>query len=203
MEARIQLHHMRQDRDELIRSFGAFLRGQAGVCKFFVMCPGCNSEVNYTENVLGDVLIRGLADNEIQLDLLGDKNQEMSLEELFQFIEAKEAGKRSAGHLQHLQGIDATRSQCRRTKQDEAKARSKADPCNYCGKLGHGKNAPSKARKTECPAYGTTCAHCGRANHFEAVCHSKGREKTQHDDPSNSAAIAIEGCCLRCPLCSY
>ena len=86
MVARVQLHNMRQDRDEMIRSFGARLRGQAGVCKFL-------EEVNYTKNVLRDVLTRGLADSEIQLDLLGDRNQDMNLEEVFQFIEAKEAGK--------------------------------------------------------------------------------------------------------------
>ena len=83
MVTRVQLN-MCQDRDETIRSFGARLRGQAGVCKFLVTCPGCNTEVNYTENVL----TCGLADNEIQLDLLGDKNQDMTLEEVFQFIEA-------------------------------------------------------------------------------------------------------------------
>ena len=79
MVARVQLHNMRQDRDETIRSFSARLRGQAGVCKFFVPCPGCDTEVNYTENVLCDVVTRGLADEEIQLDLLGERNQDMSL----------------------------------------------------------------------------------------------------------------------------
>ena len=88
MVARVQLHNMCQDRDETIRSFGARLRGQAGVCKFLVTCPGCAIEVNYTENVLRDVLTRGLADSEIQLDLLGERNQDMTLEEVFQFIEA-------------------------------------------------------------------------------------------------------------------
>jgi hypothetical protein len=53
----------------------------------------------------------GLADHEIQLDLLGDKNQDMSLEEVIQFIEAKEAGKRSAGRLQEAQSLNATQSQ--------------------------------------------------------------------------------------------
>ena len=99
MVARVQLHNMRQDRDETIRSFGARLRGQAGVCKFLVQCPECNTQVNYTENVLRDVVTRGLADEDIQLDLLGEKNQDMTLEEVFQFIEAKESGKRSAGRL--------------------------------------------------------------------------------------------------------
>ena len=41
MVARVQLHNMRQDRDETIRSFGARLRGQVSVCKFLIKCPGC------------------------------------------------------------------------------------------------------------------------------------------------------------------
>jgi hypothetical protein len=36
MVARVERHNMQQDRDEPIRSFGARLRGQAGVCKFTV-----------------------------------------------------------------------------------------------------------------------------------------------------------------------
>ena len=44
-------------------------------------------------------MIRGLEDPEIQLDLLGDKNQDMTFEEVLRFIEAKEAGKRSAPRL--------------------------------------------------------------------------------------------------------
>lgn len=71
MVARVQLHNMRQDRDKTISSFGAHLRGQAGVSKFLVTCPGCNEEVNYTENVLFNVLTRGLADR----NLAGIKTQ--------------------------------------------------------------------------------------------------------------------------------
>ena len=104
MVARVQLHNMRQDRDETICSFHAHLRGQASICKFLIKCPGCDADVNYTENILCDVVTRGLADSEIQLDLLGEKNQDMQLEEVFQFIEAKEARKNSAGCLLETQG---------------------------------------------------------------------------------------------------
>ena len=93
MAARVQLHNMPQDQDKMMCSFGAHLCGQAGICKFLVTCPGCSAEVNYTENILCDVLTHSLANSKIQLDLLGDRNQDMSLEEVFQFIEAKEAGK--------------------------------------------------------------------------------------------------------------
>ena len=46
-----------------------------------------------------DVLSRGLVDPEIQMDLLGDKNQDMTLEDVFHFVEVKEVGKRSASRL--------------------------------------------------------------------------------------------------------
>lgn len=46
--------NMRQDWD------GTRLRGQASVCKFFIKWPTCNNVVNYTENILRNVLTRGL-----------------------------------------------------------------------------------------------------------------------------------------------
>ena len=99
MVARVILHDMRQDRDEPVRAFGARLRGQASVCKFSVECPGCHKGVDYTDCILRDVLCRGLADSDIQLDLLGDANQDMTLEQVFKFVESKESGKRSALRL--------------------------------------------------------------------------------------------------------
>ncbi len=95
MIARVTLHNMRQDRDEPIRAYGARLRGQASICKFTHKCTGCDADVDYTEAVLRDVLCRGLEDTDIQMDLLGDSNQEMTSEQILKFIEAKEAGKRS------------------------------------------------------------------------------------------------------------
>ena len=61
----VQLHNMQQDRDETICSFGACFRGQASVCKFLIKCPSCDADVNYTENILRDVVTRRLADSEI------------------------------------------------------------------------------------------------------------------------------------------
>ena len=101
-----QDHNMKQDRDEPICAYSdepicaySRLRGQAGVCKNTLSCPRCNRDVHYTEAILRDVLCRGLADNEIQMDLLGDSNQDMTLEQVLRFVEAKEAGKRSAARL--------------------------------------------------------------------------------------------------------
>ena len=173
MVARVQLHNMKQDRDETVRSFCARLRG---VCKFLVDCPHCLTEVNYTESILRDVVTRGLTDEEIQLDLLGERNQNMSLEEVLQFIEAKESGRRSAGQLSQSLGAEAIRSQYRKGKTSLKKPTNqinklddKDESCYYCGKTGHGYKSPHKVRKQDCPAFGANCTHCGRRNHLEAV----------------------------------
>ena len=189
MVARVTLHNMRQDRDETIRSFGARLRGQAGVCKFELDCPGCTEKVNYTEQVLRDVLCRGIDDTEIQMDLLGDKNQEMTLEEIFQFIEAKESGKRSASRLldSHTHGAEAASSSYKRVMNDAMKDRSrldmrkidKSETCSYCGKTGHGKHSPANIRRNDCTAYGHTCKNCDKKNHIESMCRGKKKRKSE------------------------
>ena len=93
---------MHQDRDETIRSFGARLLGQASVCKYMINCPDCHHEVNYTEPILQDALSHGIEDSEIQLNLLGNTNQNMSLEEIFHFVEANEAVKKKMLPFQEL-----------------------------------------------------------------------------------------------------
>ena len=181
MVARVTLHNMKQDRGEPIRAFGARLRGQAGVCKFTQQCTNCQANVDYTEAILRDVLCRGLEDSEIQLELLGDKNQDMTLEQTLRFVEAKEAGKRSATRLLLPHATDAiTGSTYKRQKRDAAEWPSSKDQdsCSYCGKRGHGKNAPTRLRRKECPAYGTVCSHCNKDHHFESACRGKVKNKS-------------------------
>ena len=176
MVARVQLHNMRQDHDETVRSFGARLRGQASVCKFTIECPSCKKGVDYTNAILRDVLTRGIADADIQLDLLSAENQDMSLEEAFKFIEAKEAGKRSASRLLDSHGAEAARSTYR-TQQKASLAPRPDEHCGYCGTVGHGRNAPPSVRKKACPAFQHSCKHCGRRSHFDDLCRSKDRPR--------------------------
>ena len=121
MVGRATLYNMRQDRDEAIRSFGARIKGQAGICKYTTTCPrdACNADIDYTDAILRDVLARGIADQEIQLDLLGDQNQNMSLEDMLRFVEAKESGKRSASRLLDPPNVSTASSTYRRAKQHD------------------------------------------------------------------------------------
>ena len=184
---------MRQDRNEPIRTFGARLAGQAGVCKFTTKCPSdtCGCEVNYTEAIVRDALIRGVADPDIQLDLLSHKKQDMSLEDMLQFVEAKEAGKRSASRLLDTHTTDATSDMVNATSssyQRNKRLYVKVDQkglCTYCGKAGHGERSLARFRKTDCPAYSHKSQLCSKDHHFESVCRSKDRPLKRRPKPSS------------------
>ena len=165
MVARVTLNNMTQDREETVQSFGARLRGQAGVCKFVLKCNNCDTDVNYADAILRDVLTRGLYDSEIQFELL--QNQNITLEQVFKFVEAKEAGRRSASKLMDSQGAESASSSYRRNKNadrlkvDKPKVETR-EVCLYCGKTGHGVRAPPRIRQRECVAYGQTCQKCSQ-----------------------------------------
>ncbi len=187
MVARVTLHNTRQDRDEPIRAYGARLRGQASVCKYTQQCTGCEANVDYTEAILRDVLCRGLGDTEIQMDLLGDKNQDMTLEQVFKSVEAKEAGE---GQLP--QAADAVAgSKYKKQKRPSARTPSKdQDTCTLLlWDQGASEKPPTRVRRTECPAFGTKCNNCDRDHHFEKVCRGKNGTKPTGGNRTRQCSI--------------
>ena len=112
MVARNELWNAHQDHGEHIRKFGARLRGLAGMCNLVHKCSSstCDQMNSYMDEILRDVLVRGIAEYDIRLAILQDKNQNMTLEEAFQFIEAKESGKRSAAQMKDADELAAARS---------------------------------------------------------------------------------------------
>ena len=72
MVARAALYAIHQDRDEPVRTFAARARGQARTCKFTQDCPQCSIAVDFTDTMIRDVVTR---DQEIQQDILGDRNR--------------------------------------------------------------------------------------------------------------------------------
>ena len=196
MVARLKLQQMRQDRDEPVRAFSARVKGQAGVCQYSVQCE-CGAQVSYSDPMIRDTLIVGLADDDIRLDVLGQTKQDMSLDETTRFIEAKESGKRSAGHLNPVTpavpvAVDAssTYKQAGRVRlqgramERKSGAQPHLSPCGYCGREGHG--ARKQDRMHHCPAFSHTCAKCGIPHHFESVCR-RAKQK-----PSNSATAVSD-----------
>ena len=93
--ARVTLSRMTQDRGETVRSFVARLRGQAEVCRFDRKCTGCETVNSQSEDRVADQLCVGLADPDIQADLLKEPDRNQTVEELVQFIMVRVTGKQS------------------------------------------------------------------------------------------------------------
>ena len=175
MVARLQLQQMHQDRDEPARAFAARIKGQASVCQFDVKCE-CSKSVSYSEQMIRDTLIVGLADDDIRLDVLGQSDQEMSLDKTIRFIEAKESGKRSAVRINHNptvtvpSAINAASSTYRQMEKKRLTGQSRPSErkCGYCGKHGHGTR--KQDRINSCSAYGHVCTNCSIPHHHESVC---------------------------------
>ena len=126
------------------------------------------------------------------MDLLGDKNQDMMLEQVPRFVKAKEAGKRSASRLLLPQATDAvTGSSYRKHMRTPAKATPSKDQntCTYCGTKGYGRSPPMRFRSNECPIFGTKCNHCDKYHHFEKVCRSAKLAKSTENEDAISDTI--------------
>ena len=205
--ARVTLHSMCQGQEESVRAFGARLRGQASICKYEVSqaCEcGRNVTIDYSEENVSDLLCIGLADPDIKKALLSDENQERDVEQTLKFVEAREEGRRSAPKLSTPQAVEAVSSSYRKLKRPAQRGHINRDEparkdnthedgkCSYCGGTGHGRNAPTRVRRTRCPAFGRKCKHCGKENHLAKVC----RSEPMQDDSQHENALFDETCTL-------
>ena len=106
-------------------------------------------------------MCRVIADPDIQLELLGHTNQDMTREELFHFVETKEARKRSATRLLDNQAAVIKSTYARNKKEDlrftDSNKTDKSNvKCSYCGLPGHEANSSAQLRKGLFPAFNQT-----------------------------------------------
>ena len=148
------------------------------------------------EEILRDILIRGIADPEIQSKILGAHNQELPFKDVLKLIEAKEAGKRTATSLTDSQGAQALRSSSYKKtgRQPQPDTRQK-DPCGYCGEHGHGHAAPTKIRRVKCPAFGHKCQHCQKEHHFPSVCRSRSKTEARSSPAGDKQEASAASLC--------
>ena len=115
------------------------------------------------------------------LELLGNVDQDMSLENVIKYIEVKDAGKRSASLLQQHSETAAASTYSRNKKRQaitcvpELSNKRQEAKCIFCGKCGHGLSPKLEQRRKHCPAYGNECKICNKLNHFENVCRSSDK----------------------------
>ena len=154
---RIKLGKTVQAPGQGIRTFHAQLKGLAAACdyKAFFTCA-CSrvKEVDYSNSVIQDQLIRGIADQDILADLLGDEKSDRSLEQIIEYIARKEQAKLE-------QGVVTTGSNAAIDQKKEDRL------CRQCMGKDHGSRAK---RIKECPARESTCGKCDTKGHFTKVC---------------------------------
>ena len=83
----------KQDLTENARAYTARLQGKAATCSDSCICPkdGCDQVVDFTDIIVKDVMVSGLADEDIRKDVLGwEELDNKGVNDTLRFIEAKE-----------------------------------------------------------------------------------------------------------------
>ena len=162
---RIKLSKMVQPPGTGIRTFLASLRGQAALCQFTAICqqPGCPHTFDFSNEIIKDNLIRGIADSEILSDLLGDPKTDRTLEEIVSFIAQKEQGKATRSAVGDSAGSASIAVKHSSTASHTGK-------CWACGGQSHGPRNDRNTRAKRCPAWSSTCAKCSVKGHYPSVC---------------------------------
>ncbi|XP_052760759.1 uncharacterized protein LOC128203366 [Mya arenaria] len=163
---RIKLNRMTQSPGTGIRTFLASLRGQASLCQYKATCkePGCAHVFDFSDEIIKDNLVRGIADPEIMSDLLGDPKTDRTLEETVSFIAQKEQGKVTKSAVGDSAGaMYAARSSQKPAPVPGAK-------CWACGGPAHGQRNDRKTRSRNCEAWTFTCGKCATKGHYTKCC---------------------------------
>ena len=90
---RSELLSMKQNDKESVRSLFARINGKAATCAYNIPCSSysCEQVVDFTGEITKDILVTGLADEEIRKDVLGwSELDKKSAQETVNFVEAKE-----------------------------------------------------------------------------------------------------------------
>ena len=97
---RSKLFRLRQEHGQSFREFCANVKAQANTCDFSVQCPStCCKDLNkpnvdYTSHIVKDILICGVADNEIRKSILElDDLDNKTDKDIVGFVESKEAAR--------------------------------------------------------------------------------------------------------------
>ncbi len=87
---RTELLQLHQERGEAFRAFTTRVRGKAEACSFGAKCE-CGKNVDYTDHVIRDILINGIADSDIRLEILGTADiLQHNINDLTGIVESKE-----------------------------------------------------------------------------------------------------------------
>ena len=131
---RAELLQMTQSDEEPVRTFAARVRGKAEISNFTtkVSCKcGETCSVDYTEEVIRDVLLSGLADMEIRREALSiSEMNDKSINKIISIIESKEMARNATPSASSLSAM----STYKKTKNAPKQVQHQKVPCPECKK---------------------------------------------------------------------
>ena len=75
--------------------------GLARQWEYSINSSSCNAATDYSEEIISDQLVRGIADEDLLDTLIGDKKTDKTLQEMVAFIARKKQGKTEHGTVSY------------------------------------------------------------------------------------------------------
>ncbi|XP_070537048.1 uncharacterized protein [Ptychodera flava] len=149
-----------QEQEESIEAYASVLRGLATTCNYGTL----------NDELIRDRIVCGLRENSVRRKLL--QEADLTLTKCLDICKAAESTtvqiKAIAGEPTEQAQVNAVTRKTSRESQP-SNEQNMVMECKFCGRR-------HERKKEKCPAYGKTCAACGRRNHFARKCDRKGKE---------------------------
>ena len=191
MVNRLKLHKMAQGPDQPVQQYVASLKQIARTCRYSVQCSrqGCNTNIDYSNEMVLDQLVRGLNDDDIQKKVLSCPEENFNLAAVEKIIIAEECSKATQKESKSSFPSEQQLAPISTFKKSKKKpiTTSSNKKCSSCGSEGH-KNFSelSEENKGQCKANGKFCENCGKKNHLASVCRSSNSNKSGEKSAENS-----------------
>ena len=158
---RIKMGRALQSPGSSVRTYHSHLKGSAAHCRYQIThhCTcGRDSMVDYSDEVIQDQLVKGLADQEILADLLGDEKADRTTDQIVEFIARKEQAKLERGTVV-----------CESTSAvGQAPKPAKSRICRGCKGPEHDGNW--QKRREVCPIRDSVCDKRPGEGHYSSAC---------------------------------
>ena len=185
--ARADLMKMVQASDERFRRFASRVQGKASICGFSVKhrCEcGKDADVDYTCEVIKDVILAGISDEAVRTCVLEtDDIEDRSLNEIVAFVERKEEARKKV-HIQS--SVSAVSSFKRQSSQVPSHRQQPQEspkiPCPICKKSFRKFNGRN-SKAYEC------CLNCFRNSRSKPRNRSQGAAAITADDEQDVALL--------------
>lgn len=172
----VQLWKMTQESTESVRAFAARITGKADLCEMTVTCPKqcCNTKAPYRDEVVLQVLLQGMADQDILARTLIQTaaGELKTLDEVIEYVATEETGIMQSKDICHesadVSGIRKSgykRGERADGHSEGQRGDGSRSKCGYCGEPSHCKNS-SREREKACKAWNKTCSNCHKLDHL-------------------------------------